>query len=130
MPTEYVRHAPGTDIPVRYGLMWHISINGWEDKAFIKQRVYGFDALPRSGEVNPVEVDRFSGVPGDSLTRVARCFPRRAVNADLGYGPYPENRRHGHVRASLHRTIETRQCRRPRTALTSSAVMTRARSAP
>ncbi|TMJ33074.1 MAG: formate dehydrogenase, partial [Alphaproteobacteria bacterium] len=41
--TEYVRLRPGTDIPVLYGMMWHILKNGWEDKEFIKQRVYGFD---------------------------------------------------------------------------------------
>ncbi len=41
--TEYVRLRPGTDIPVLYGMMWHIIKNGWEDKEFIAQRVYGFD---------------------------------------------------------------------------------------
>jgi formate dehydrogenase major subunit len=39
--TEYVRLRPGTDIPVLYGMMWHIIKNGWEDKDFIRQRVYG-----------------------------------------------------------------------------------------
>src|SRR6202008_4600792 len=43
--TEYVRMRPGTDIPVLYGMMWHILQNGWEDKEFIRQRVYGFDDL-------------------------------------------------------------------------------------
>jgi formate dehydrogenase major subunit len=37
--TEYVRIRPGTDIPVLYGMMWHILKNGWEDKEFIDQRV-------------------------------------------------------------------------------------------
>ncbi|MGB6418434.1 MAG: molybdopterin-dependent oxidoreductase, partial [Pseudolabrys sp.] len=32
--TEYVRMRPGTDIPVLYGMMWHILQNGWEDKEF------------------------------------------------------------------------------------------------
>ena len=41
--TEYVRLRPGTDIPVLYGIMHHIIKNGWEDKEFIRQRVYGFE---------------------------------------------------------------------------------------
>src|SRR5947207_1870263 len=41
--TEYVRLRPGTDIPVLYGMMWHIIKNGWEDKDFIRQRVYGYE---------------------------------------------------------------------------------------
>ena len=51
--TEYVRMRPGTDIPVLYGMMWHILKNGWEDKEFIKQRVYGFEDLAQgNGEVD------------------------------------------------------------------------------
>jgi len=38
--TEYVRLRPGTDIPVLWGMLWHIFKNGWEDKEFIEQRVY------------------------------------------------------------------------------------------
>ena len=52
--TEYVRLRPGTDIPVLYGMMWHIMQNGWEDKEFIQQRVYGFDDAPKGNrEVDP-----------------------------------------------------------------------------
>ena len=40
---EYVRIRLGTDIPVLMGMMWHIFKNGWQDKAFIKQRVHGFE---------------------------------------------------------------------------------------
>ena len=43
--TEYVRMRPGTDIPVIWGMLRHIFNNGWEDKEFIKQRVYGMDQI-------------------------------------------------------------------------------------
>src|SRR6476620_6972770 len=43
--TEYVRMRPGTNIPVIYGMLWHIFKNGWEDKEFIEQRVYGMDDI-------------------------------------------------------------------------------------
>ncbi len=73
--TEYVRIRPGTDIPVLYGLMWHIIKNGWEDKEFIRQRVYGFeDARKEMEKWNPEEVERVSGVPGEQLARVAKMF--------------------------------------------------------
>ncbi len=73
--TEYVRLRPGTDIPVLYGMMWHIIKNGWEDKEFIKQRVYGFDELKKEIEKwPPEEVERVSGVPGEQLKRVAKMF--------------------------------------------------------
>ncbi len=73
--TEYVRLRPGTDIPVLYGMMWHIIKNGWEDKEFIRQRVYGFeDARKEMEKWTPEEVERVSGVPGAQLEHVAKMF--------------------------------------------------------
>jgi len=73
--TEYVRLRPGTDIPVLYGMMWHIVQNGWEDKDFLKQRVFGFeDAKKEIEKWTPDEVERVSGVPGEQLKRVAKMF--------------------------------------------------------
>jgi formate dehydrogenase major subunit len=73
--TEYVRIRPGTDIPVLYGIMWHVIKNGWEDKEFIRQRVYGFeDARKEMEKWNPQEVERVTGVPGAQLERVAKMF--------------------------------------------------------
>jgi len=73
--TEYVRLRPGTDIPVLYGMMWHIIQNGWEDKEFIAQRVYGFEDVRKEIEKwTPEEVERVSGVPGEQLKRVAQMF--------------------------------------------------------
>ena len=73
--TEYVRIRPGTDIPVIYGMLWHIFKNGWEDKQFIEQRVYGMDDIRKEVEkYTPEEVERISGVPGAQLERVAKMF--------------------------------------------------------
>ena len=72
---EYVQLRPGTDIPVLYGMMWHILKNGWEDKQFIAQRVYGFDDARKEIEKwTPQEVERVSGIPGEQLKRVAQMF--------------------------------------------------------
>jgi formate dehydrogenase major subunit len=73
--TEYARFRPGTDIPVLYGMMWHILKNGWEDKEFIRQRVYGFEDLRKEVEKwNPEECERVSGVPGAQMERIAKMF--------------------------------------------------------
>ena len=73
--TEYARFRPGTDIPVLYGMMWHILKNGWEDKEFIKQRVYGFDDVRKEVEKwNPEECERVTGVPGEQMARIAKKF--------------------------------------------------------
>ncbi len=75
--TEYVRLRPGTDIPVIYGMLWHIFKNGWEDKQFIEQRVYGMDDIRKEVEkYTPEEVERISGVPGEQLKRVAEKFAK------------------------------------------------------
>jgi formate dehydrogenase major subunit len=73
--TEYVRLRSGTDIPVIWGMLWHIFENGWEDKQFIAQRVYGMDDIRREvAKWTPEVVERVSGVPGEQLKRVARMF--------------------------------------------------------
>jgi formate dehydrogenase major subunit len=73
--TEYVRFRNGTDIPLIWGILWHVFQNGWEDKEFIAQRVYGMDAARKEiDKWNPEEVERVTGVPGDQLRRVAELF--------------------------------------------------------
>ena len=76
--TEYVRLRPGTDIPVLWGMLWHIFKNGWEDKQFIEQRVYGMDDIRKEVEKwTPEEVERVSGVPGEQLKHVAEIFAKQ-----------------------------------------------------
>ena len=72
---EYVRLRPGTDVALIWGLLWHIFENGWEDKEFIQQRVWGMDQI-RTEVVKwiPDEVERVTGVPGSQLKRVAQIL--------------------------------------------------------
>ncbi|HYI90621.1 MAG TPA: formate dehydrogenase subunit alpha [Beijerinckiaceae bacterium] len=73
--TEYVRFRSGTDIPLVWGLLWHIFENGWEDKEFIRKRVYGMEDVRKEvAKWNPEEVERVTGVPGAQLRRVAELF--------------------------------------------------------
>jgi formate dehydrogenase major subunit len=76
--TEYVRIRSGTDIPVVYGMLWHVFQNGWEDKEFIAQRVFGMDEVRKEiDKWTPDEVERVSGVPGEQLKRVAEMFAKQ-----------------------------------------------------
>jgi formate dehydrogenase major subunit len=75
--TEYVRVRGGTHIPTIYGMLWHIFQNGWEDKEFIAQRVYGMDDVRKEVEKwNPQEVENVTGVPGEQLRRVAEMIAK------------------------------------------------------
>ena len=72
---EYVRFRPGTDVALIWGILHHIFENGWEDKQYIKQRVWGMEQI--RSEVKkwtPEECERVTGVPGSQLRRVARTL--------------------------------------------------------
>ncbi|MGI9433525.1 MAG: formate dehydrogenase subunit alpha, partial [Geminicoccaceae bacterium] len=70
---EYVRFRPGTDVALVWGILWHIFDNEWEDKEFIKQRVWGMDQIKEEvSRWTPEEVERVTGAPGSQLKRVAR----------------------------------------------------------
>ena len=70
--TEYVRLRPGSDIPLIYGILWHIFENGWEDREFIRQRVWGMDQIrDEVAKYTPDEVERVTGVPEAQVRRVA-----------------------------------------------------------
>jgi formate dehydrogenase major subunit len=76
--TEYVRVRPGTHIATIYGMIWHILKNGWEDKEFIQQRVYGLEDV--RGEIEkwtPDEVERVTGLPEAQVKRVAETFAKQ-----------------------------------------------------
>ncbi|WP_289103194.1 formate dehydrogenase subunit alpha [uncultured Marinobacter sp.] len=72
---EYVRFRPGTDVALVWGILWHIFENRWEDKEFIRTRVYGMEQIREEVKRwNPEEVERVTGTPGAQLERVARTL--------------------------------------------------------
>ncbi|MCU7906536.1 MAG: formate dehydrogenase subunit alpha [Candidatus Thiodiazotropha sp. (ex Epidulcina cf. delphinae)] len=71
----YLRLRPGTDVPLIWGMLWHIFHNGWEDKAFIRQRVYGLEEVKKETEKwPPDEVERVSGVPENQVYAAAKTM--------------------------------------------------------
>jgi formate dehydrogenase major subunit len=72
---EYVRLRPGTDVPLVWGLLNQIFANGWEDKEFIRRRVYGVDQVRAEvAKWTPEETERVTGVPAEQVKRVARMM--------------------------------------------------------
>ena len=72
---EYVRFRPGSDVALVWGILWHIFENGWEDKEFIRTRVWGMDQIREEvAKWDPEEVERVTGTPGRQLERVARTL--------------------------------------------------------
>ncbi len=72
---EFVRFRPGTDVALIWGILYHIFENGWEDKEYIKQRVWGMEQIREEVKKwTPEETERVTGVPGSQLRRVARSM--------------------------------------------------------
>ena len=72
---EYIRFRPGSDVALIWGILHHIFENGWEDKEFIRQRVWGMDQIREEvARWTPEETERVTGVPGSQLKRVAKVM--------------------------------------------------------
>jgi formate dehydrogenase major subunit len=75
---EYVRIRSGTDIPFLFGLLYHIFNNGWEDKKYINDRVYGMDKVRENVMANwtPDKVTDACGVSEAQMYKVAEMMAK------------------------------------------------------
>jgi len=75
---EYVRIRSGTDIPFLFGLLYHIFKNGWEDKQYLHDRVYGMDAVKAEvmAKWTPDKVEEACGVKEEQIARVAEMMAK------------------------------------------------------
>ncbi len=73
---QYVRLRSGTDIAFIYGVMFHIFKNGWEDKKYLDDRVYGMDKVRETvlAEWTPDKVQAVSGVSEEVCFQVAKTL--------------------------------------------------------
>ncbi|RTR05009.1 molybdopterin-dependent oxidoreductase [Halomonas nitroreducens] len=70
---HYVRLRPGSDVAFIWGLLWHIFENGWEDRDYIAQRVYGMDDVRSEvAAFSPEVVENITGVPEATMRDTAR----------------------------------------------------------
>jgi formate dehydrogenase major subunit len=73
---QYVRLRSGTDIAFLYGVMYHVFKNGWEDKKYLDDRVYGMDKVRETvlAEWTPDKVEEVSGVSEETCLQVAKTL--------------------------------------------------------
>ncbi|MEY3951130.1 MAG: formate dehydrogenase major subunit, partial [Pseudomonadota bacterium] len=73
---QYVRIRSGTDIPFLFGVLYHIFKNGWEDKKYINDRVYGMEDVKKDvlEKWTPAKVEEACGVPEAQVFQVAKTL--------------------------------------------------------
>jgi formate dehydrogenase major subunit len=72
---QFVRIRPGTDVPLIWGILWHVFENGWEDKEYIRQRVYGMDEIRAEvAKWTPDVVENVTGVPEADVKLAAQTM--------------------------------------------------------
>ena len=82
---EYVRIRSGTDIPFLFGVLYHVFKNGWEDKKYINDRVYGMDKVREDvlAKWTPDKVFEACGVTEAEVFKVAVRTLSRLVDETL-----------------------------------------------
>lgn len=75
---EYVRIRSGTDIPFLFGVLYHVFKNGWEDKKYIEDRVYGMDKVREDvmAKWTPDKVQEACGVDEATVAKVAEIMAK------------------------------------------------------
>jgi len=73
---KYVRVRSGSDVAFLFGLLYHVFKNGWEDKEYIRARVYGMDKVREEvmAKYGPQAVEDVTGVPEAEMYEVAKIL--------------------------------------------------------
>jgi formate dehydrogenase major subunit len=74
----YVRIRSGTDIPFLFGVLHHVFKNGWEDKQYIHDRVYGMDKVRDEimTKWTPDKVEEVTGIAEAQVYQVAEMMAK------------------------------------------------------
>ena len=75
---QYVRVRSGTDVAFLFGVLYHVFNNGWEDKKYINDRVYGMDKVREEvmAKWTPDKVMEVTGVPEADVYAVAETMAK------------------------------------------------------
>ncbi len=72
---QFVRLRSGSDIPLIYGMLYHIFKNGWEDKKYIEDRVFGMDKIREAAmQWTPDKVQDATGVPEAEVLQMTKSM--------------------------------------------------------
>jgi formate dehydrogenase major subunit len=74
---KYYRIRSGTDVAFLWGMLHHIFKNGWEDKEYIKARVYGMDKIREEvAKWTPDKVEEVTGMKEHEVRDVAESMAK------------------------------------------------------
>ncbi|HEV2611477.1 MAG TPA: formate dehydrogenase subunit alpha [Noviherbaspirillum sp.] len=74
---QYIRFRSGSDVAVLFGIAYHVFKNGWEDKKYINDRVYGMDKVKEEiMKWTPDRVEDVSGVPEAEIFKAAETMAK------------------------------------------------------
>ena len=73
---DYVRIRSGSDIPFLFGVLYHVFKNGWEDKKYLNDRVYGMEQVKAEvmAKWTPDKVEEACGAPEAAVFKVAQTM--------------------------------------------------------
>ncbi len=73
---KHVRLRSGSDIAFLFGVMYHVFKNGWEDKKYLEDRVYGMEKVREEvlTKWTPEKVEEVSGVDEATCYEVAKTM--------------------------------------------------------
>ena len=73
---QFVRLRSGTDVAFLFGLVYHIFKNGWEDKRYIDDRVWGMNKVKDEimKQWNPKNVEEVTGIPEAEMYKAAHTM--------------------------------------------------------
>ncbi len=73
---DYVRIRSGSDIPFLFGVLYHVFKNGWEDKKYLEDRVYGMEKVREDvlAKWTPDKVLEACGVDEATCLKVAKTM--------------------------------------------------------
>jgi formate dehydrogenase major subunit len=72
----YVRFRSGTDVPLLFGILHHVFKNGWEDKQYIHDRVYGMEEVKKEvmAKWTPDKVTEATGCSEAEILSIAKTM--------------------------------------------------------
>ena len=100
---KYVRFRSGTDVPLIFGVLHVIFKNGWEDKEYIRQRVYGMDEVKKEvmAKWSPQQASEACGAPVEDIEYIAKTLAENRPGFIIwAMGQTQHNNANGVVRAS------------------------------
>jgi len=99
----YVRFRSGTDVPLLFGILYHVFKNGWEDKQYIHDRVYGMEDVKKEvmAKWTPDKVTEATGVSEAEVLNIAKTLADNRPGFIIwAMGQTQHNNSNGVVRAS------------------------------